>query len=99
MPDYYCKAGQPIDVFTWAALFKDDQYRSVGQTTVGETLISTVWLGVDHNLFGDGPPLIFETMCFGPGWDDIQERYATLLEAQLGHTVMVQRVKKALAWN
>src|SRR5215469_9801499 len=29
----------------------------------GETWISTVFLGIDHN-YGDGPPVLWETMAF-----------------------------------
>lgn len=50
----------------WALLF-EQRDRIVGQTKTlyGEKL-STVWLGLDHNFFGIGPPLIFETMLFAP---------------------------------
>jgi hypothetical protein len=52
----------------WALLLEQqDEDRIVGQTRTlyGEKL-STVWLGIDHNFFCIGPPLIFETMLFAP---------------------------------
>jgi hypothetical protein len=51
----------------WALLFEQrNGDRIIGQskTLYGERL-STVWLGLDHQ-YGDGPPLIFETMLFAP---------------------------------
>jgi len=51
--------------------------------------LSTVWLGLDRR-YGDGPPLIFETMLFAPGTMhelDI-DRYATEAEALAGHAAM-----------
>jgi hypothetical protein len=49
---------------------------------VGRFTVSTVFLGMDAMIHGDGPPLLFETMIFpdGPLW-----RYATLSEAVAGH--------------
>src|ERR1035437_632572 len=36
----------------------------VGQTVIGKVNISTIFLHIDHR-FGDGSPLLFETMIFG----------------------------------
>jgi hypothetical protein len=57
--------------------------------------ISTVFLGIDHNLEGDGPPLLFETMVFGGKLDQEQDRYATYDEALAGHGAMKRRVLSA----
>lgn len=37
--------------------------KHVAKTTVGEHWVSTVFLGLDHQ-WGDGPPLLYETMVF-----------------------------------
>lgn len=47
--------------------------------------VSTVFLGLDHN-WGNGPPILFETMIFGGEHDDYQTRCATLVEAKKMHT-------------
>ena len=44
------------------------------------TTISTVFLGIDHG-FGDGPPLIFESLIFGGPHDGEMERCSTWAEA------------------
>lgn len=50
----------------WALWFeKARDLRIIRQEEVGPIWISTVFLGLDHNYF-DGPPLLFETMVFGP---------------------------------
>lgn len=46
---------------------------------------STVFLGIDHQFFGDGPPLLFETMIFGGLHDQWQERCSTWEEAESLH--------------
>lgn len=83
MSDYYDRAGNPIDMMTWVQAFEDDE-GIVARSESGDVLVSTVWLGLDHS-FGDGPPLIFETMIFGGEHDEDQWRYSTEAEALEGH--------------
>lgn len=73
-----------VDLETWARWFEDIENRRVGWTEVGDVKVSTVCLGIDHR-FGEGPPLLFETMIFGGPHDQYQERYSTWDEAQQGH--------------
>lgn len=85
---YYDWRGQPTTADAWGLAFTRD--RTVARTIVREPVtVSTVWLGIDHNFSGDGPPLIFETMVFGGGNDGAQYRYATEAEALAGHARVV----------
>ena len=59
--------------------------------------VSTVFLGIDHN-FGDGPPLLFETMIFGGKYDNWQDRYATREEALAGHEAAIRMVEGPFRW-
>jgi hypothetical protein len=52
--------------------------------------ISTVFLGLDHN-FGQGPPLLFESMVFGGEDDGEMVRYSTWEEAETGHKLLVEK--------
>ena len=55
------------------------------KTDNGEIVtVSTVFLGLDHS-FGDGPPLLFETMIFGGAQDGRNERYEDRATALAGH--------------
>jgi len=54
-------------------------------------LISTVFLGIDHN-FGSGAPILFETMVFGGKHNGFQQRYSTWREAVYGHEVVKKKV-------
>lgn len=59
--------GRRIGLGTQCLLFEDDNYRRIRLTHLSNGYyISTVWLGINHNFFGDGPPIIFETMVFRP---------------------------------
>jgi hypothetical protein len=76
----------------WARDFEDLEKKIVRQETLANGYyVSTVWLGINHQ-WGDGPPLIFETMVTNPsgGWEDYQERYSTENEAILGHMRAVE---------
>jgi hypothetical protein len=54
------------DLMTWArwwAAADQRGIRKVGATQVGDVMVSTVFLGLDHR-FGFGAPLLWETMSF-----------------------------------
>jgi hypothetical protein len=71
------------DVLVWGRYFESAD-RIVAKTEIGEAQISTVFLGLDHN-WGEGPPLLFETMIFGGSHDEYQERCSTWEEAEAMH--------------
>lgn len=57
----------------------------VGRTSVGKDVqVSTVFLGLDHG-YGEGPPILFETLVFGGPLDQSGDRYCTWEEAEAGH--------------
>lgn len=56
----------------------------VKQEEIGGVRISTVFLGIDHQ-FGDGPPILFETMIFGGEHDQYQDRCSTWKQAEDMH--------------
>lgn len=64
---YYDKDGKPITRAEWSPLFDDMSYRRILRTETDEFVISTVWMGLDHQFEAEGPPLIFETMVFEHG--------------------------------
>ena len=65
---------------TWARFFDNPQSRRVKHVKIFRTRISTVFLGLDHS-WGDGPPLLFETMIFGGKHDGYKTRCSTWAEA------------------
>jgi hypothetical protein len=94
-PDHTVRTSTSIE--EWAAMFDperggDKGGRAVGKDQIGDVFVSTVFLGVDHN-WGDGPPILFETMVFRGLLDERQWRYATWDEAAAGHARVVQAVR------
>ena len=95
---HYDREGNPIQLGTWAMHVEDPSYKFLLDENAGRYWVSTVWLGMDHS-FGDGPPIIFETMAFVRASDEIREitglqdvyqiRYHTEAEAREGHVRVV----------
>lgn len=80
----------------WAEWYEGaDEQRRVAKTHIDtDEYVSTVFLGLDHNFTGEGPPILFETMVFGGEFDEEQVRYATWDEAAEGHEQMVARLMR-----
>jgi len=80
------------DLETWGRWMGTTD-RVVARTTVREEIeVSTVFIGLDHQ-FGNGSPLLFETMVFRNGDGQDMDRYSTWDEAIDGHQRMVARVQ------
>lgn len=85
---YILEDGVPVkcdDVGAWGKWLEGNRdAKRVAVDIIGETKISTVFLGLDHQ-WGEGPPLLYETMIFGGPHDDWQERCSTREEALVQH--------------
>ena len=93
---YYNKQGEEITIEEWGKLITDKDYKIIKQEDIkNNRWVSTVWLGSDHQ-FGEGEPLIFETMVFPKGdWGELDvRRYTTEEEAIKGHKEMVEKWNK-----
>jgi hypothetical protein len=97
-PDKFILVGhEPVeepDLICWVEWLENAD-RHVRHTEQGDVRVSTVFLGLDYNFSGRGPPHLFETMAF-VGHDSVGcDRYATWAEAEAGHDRWVQQVFKA----
>ena len=94
-----------IDVSTeegmleWSKLFEEKD-RIIARDEVGGYLISTVFLGIDHNFCGDREPLLFETMVFGGSgeYTDYQERHSTNSQAVRRHYAIVREIGESMTF-
>ena len=112
-PLFYAPDGQPTDADGYERYRRDLAAHRVGLDTITHDgpgpaiVISTVWLGIDHNFGAAGPPLIYETMTFHAGgssdddeppypfWDEIR-RYPDRDAAELGHAATIARTLREL---
>ncbi len=88
---YYGMDGQPITYEQFISAIGYVEDKTIARDIVNGFLVSTVWLGSNHN-FDGGEPLIFETMIFKEGnWEDLYvDRYATREQALAGHAVALK---------
>jgi len=100
---YILKNKEPVlceDFTEWGKWFNVISNRIVAKDKVGnepnEVMISTVFLGMDHNWSGKGDPILFETMVFGGELNEDCERYCTWEEAEKGHEMWIKKVKKTI---
>lgn len=104
---FWDKQGNPLTPAEADRLLGNFDYKVVAQTEVGPYFVSTVWLGVDHNWWGRGPKILFETAVFlaeafyadrsdpdrAPMLEFDMRRYATEEEAQQGHDETVTLIR------
>ncbi len=100
-PQMYILVGHEpmaVDMLTWAKWIEKIDNRKVALTEINNKCeVSTIFLGLDHNWFGDGPPILFETMIFGGPLNREGQRYATWEQAERGHEEWVVQARKACA--
>jgi hypothetical protein len=66
---------QPVlepDLLTWAIWFENGD-RVVKQECIGPREVSTVFLGLDHSFEVSGEPVLWETMIFSEGDDELNQ--------------------------
>ena len=94
------KAIPESDVLKWGRWFEKANRRvantegrvKLNGKPIGLVRVSTVFLGLDHQL-SNGPPLLFETMVFGGPMDNEMIRTPTWEAAEVAHEQMIERVK------
>lgn len=82
------------DLMKWARWYEKAN-RHVFSTRIGGIWVSTVFLGLDHN-YGDGLPILFETMVFRGGNGDDMERCESWEQAEKQHKRIVARVRREI---
>lgn len=92
---YFDQDCKPITYEEWIESFKDISYKIIKKDNVGPYIISTVWLGINHQFLPAESPMIFETMIFCEDKKDElyheMQRYTYKEQAIEGHDEMVQR--------
>ena len=88
----------PVGLGTWAVWWLErPAKRIVKQEDVGEFVVSTVFLGLDHSHWFGGPRQLFETMIFTQqgkrGHDVYCDRYATWAQAVAGHERTIVKLR------
>lgn len=97
MHAYILKDKTPVlcNLSDWAEQFeKSNRSIAVHHDPDMRGNVSTVFLGLDHG-YGDGPPILFETMIFGGPHDQYQTRCSTYEQALAMHERAIQKLSEA----
>ena len=100
---YILDGHEPVpcdDLYEWGDQFHYLENRRVAVDTLVNPIdgsginISTVFLGIDHGVFGSSP-VLFETMVSGKcPYDEEMERYSTWDDAEKGHKNIVASIQQ-----
>jgi len=94
---FFDRDGNPMSQEQWTETFAirhTKDYKQVAFEDMDDVHVSTVWLGMNHNFTGVGPPLIFETMIFGGPHEGWTQRYPTEAAAIAGHDQAVAALRE-----
>lgn len=95
--------GEPLaidDLMAWADWFEHSgRERVLAQDRdeapgAPDVTVSTVFLGLNHQWWEDGPPILWETMILGGIHNGYQARYTSREEALVGHQEACQLVRQ-----
>ena len=85
------------DIQVWLEFMETElDARRVAWKEVEGSMVSTVFIGIDHAWLG-GPPQLFETMVFGGPLDREQFRCSTWEQAEAMHEAVCARIRAALS--
>lgn len=82
------------DLLKWS-MWMETNERQIALTRIGGCVVSTIFLGIDHN-WGRGSPLLFETKVFRGGVSGEDWRCETWDEADKLHKYTVAEVRAAI---
>ncbi len=85
----------PVSQMDWADWFETHD-RTVAKTKIGDTTVSTVFLGFDYNTKGGQAPQLFQTKALDGHLDGESITSATWEEAEQAHAYMVKWAKESL---
>lgn len=94
-----CESTEEWAIWYESTFQKGFSDRIVKRSILGRVWVSTVFLSIDHR-FGEGPPLLFETMIFGlPESHPLcmyQDRCSTWEEAEAMHQKALLELKQTI---
>lgn len=90
----------PADILEASRFLEDHARRVVAYSAMSDgSLLSTVFLCLDHGFGRSGRPVLFESLWFGGPHDGHQRRYETWLEAEEGHADMLEAYEECLKYH
>jgi hypothetical protein len=83
------------DNWAWTEFMQDVARRRVAFDEAGKWTVSTVFMGIDHDVVGKGPPLLWKTSVSGPlPWGGFSCWYASRWRALAHHDQVAEAVRR-----
>jgi hypothetical protein len=93
---YILKDGKPVlepNLMKWAMWIEHSPERVMARWQKGGVVVTTIFIGVDHNFSGKGEPTLWETMVRGGRLHGFMCRYNSARLAKRGHQRIVKMVE------
>jgi hypothetical protein len=91
--------GNPVreeDPMTWTEFMRDDERRRVAFDEAGKWTVSTVFMGLDHDVIGTGQPVLWKTMVFGPlPWGGFSCWFSNRWRALSQHDQLAELIRRS----
>jgi hypothetical protein len=83
------------DPVAWTAFMENVERRRVAFDEAGKWTVSTVFMGMDHDVVGAGPPVLWKTMVYGPPpWGGFSCWYSNRWKALSYHDQLAEAVRR-----
>jgi hypothetical protein len=90
--------GNPVrqdDPAAWREFMRDVERRRVAFDEAGKWTISTLFMGIDHDVVGQGPPVLWKTSVTGPlPWGGFSCWYSSRWRALSQHDQLAEAVRR-----
>ena len=90
--------GNPVpedDAAAWKRFMQDLDRRRVAVDETERWTVTTLFMGIDHNLVGSGPPMLWKTSVYGPQpWGGFSCWYASRWRALSQHDQVAEAVRR-----
>ncbi|MBV9577765.1 MAG: hypothetical protein JO057_04150 [Chloroflexi bacterium] len=79
----------------WKAFMQDGRRRRVAFDEAGKWTVTTLFMGIDHDLVGNGPPVLWKTSVVGPQpWGGFSCWYSSRWKALSQHDQVAEAVRR-----
>jgi hypothetical protein len=90
--------GDPVrqdDHAAWKRFMQDVSRRRVAFDEAGRWTVMTLFMGIDHDFVGNGPPVLWKTSVFGPQpWGGFSCWYSSRWRALSQHDQLAEAVRR-----
>jgi len=83
------------DPVSWTEFMQDVERRQVAFEEVGKWTVSTLFMGIDHDIVGIGPPVLWKTSVSGPKpWGGLSHWYSSRWRALSQHDQLAEAIRR-----